>query len=43
MKSLLKFVRTTGLSLNAKEKFDVQHQLTPKKDFRKVAPKMRRS
>lgn len=43
MKSLLKFVRMTGPSLNAKEKFDVQHQLIAKKDFRKVAQKMRRS
>ena len=31
MKSLLKFARTTGPSLNAKEKFDVQYQLISKK------------
>lgn len=31
MKSLLKFARTTGSSLNAKGKFDVQYQLISKK------------
>lgn len=31
MKSLLKFARTTGPLLNAKEKFDVQYQLISKK------------
>lgn len=43
MKSLLKFVRMTGPSLNAKYKFDVHHQVIPKTYFRKVAQKMRRS
>lgn len=31
MKSLVKFARTSGPSLNAKEKFDAQYQLISKK------------